>query len=105
MYLLVMFDLPTQSDEDRKRYTKFRNSLLKDGFTMVQYSCYVRICKSDYSAKSHIDFVMKKIPKNGEIRILKLTSNVYNSMLILKKGEKDKGTNEEKLMTQTVIEF
>ena len=48
---------------------------------------------------------MKKIPKNGEIRILKLTDNVYNSMLILKKLEKDKGTNEEKLMTQTVIEF
>ncbi len=72
---------------------------------MIQYSCYVRICKSDYSAKSHIDFIIKKIPTKGEIRILKLTSNVYNSMLMFSKGEKDKGTNEEKLMTQTLIEF
>ncbi len=39
MYVLVMFDLPTQSKKDIKRYTKFRNSLLKDGFTMFQYSC------------------------------------------------------------------
>ena len=105
MYVLVIFDLPTLSKKDIKRYTKFRNSLLKDGFTMFQYSCYLRICKSAYSAKAHIDFVTKKIPKNGEVRILKLTNNIYNSMEIIKKGNKDKGTNEEKLMTQTVIEF
>ena len=105
MYLLVMFDLPTQTEKEKKQYTKFRKDLLKNGFTMIQYSCYVRICKSDYSAKSHIDFIIKKIPTKGEIRILKLTSNVYNSMLMFSKGEKDKGTNEEKLMTQTLIEF
>ena len=62
MYVLVMFDLPTQSKKDIKRYTKFRNSLLKDGFTMFQYSCYVRICKSAYSAKAHIDYITKNIP-------------------------------------------
>lgn len=105
MYLLVMFDLPTQTEFERKSYAKFLKSLMKDGFTMIQYSIYLRICKSNFSAESHISHIMKKIPKNGEIRILKLTDNVYNSMLILKKSEKDKGTNEEKLMTQTVIEF
>lgn len=105
MYLLVMFDLPTQTEKEKKQYTKFRKDLLKNGFTMIQYSCYVRICKSDYSAKSHIDFIVKKIPTKGEVRILKLTSNIYNSMLMFSKGEKDKGTNEEKLMTQTLIEF
>ncbi len=105
MYLLIMFDLPTQSEKDRKKYAKFRKALLKDGFTMIQFSCYIRICKSNYSAQAHIDYIMKKIPKNGEVRILKLTSNVYNSMLVLQKGEKSDGTNEEKLMIQTVIEF
>lgn len=105
MYLLVMFDLPTQSKKDKKLYSEFRKNLLNDGFTMIQYSCYVRICKSDYSAKSHIDYIIRKLPNKGEVRILKLTSNVYNSMLIFTKGTKDKGTNQEKLMTQTVIEF
>lgn len=105
MYLLVMFDLPTQTDKDKKSYCKFRKDLLGNGFTMIQYSCYVRICKSDYSANSHIDFIIKNLPKNGEIRILKLTSNVYNNMLLFNRGEVDKGTNEEKLMIQTVIEF
>lgn len=105
MYLLVMFDLPTQTEIERKSYAKFRKSLLKDGFIMIQYSIYLRICKSNFSAESHILYIMKKIPKYGEVRILKLTDNAYNSMLILKKSEKNKGTNEEKLMTQTIIEF
>lgn len=105
MYLLVMFDLPTQTDEERKQYIKFRKNLLCNGFSMIQYSCYVRICKSDYSAKAHIDYVVKNMPNKGEIRILKLTNNVYNNMLLFSKREKDNGTNEEKLMIQTVIEF
>ena len=59
----------------------------------------------DYVSNSYLSILTKKIPKNGEVRILKLTNNIYNSMEIIKKGNKDKGTNEEKLMTQTVIEF
>ncbi len=102
LYILVMFDLPTKSKKDIKKYTKFRKLMLNDGFTMIQYSIYMRICKSNYSAKAHIQYIKKIIPLKGEVRILKLTDKIYNSMEILKNFEK---TNEEKLMIQTVIEF
>lgn len=97
-----MFDLPTTSKKDLKKYTKFRKLMLDDGFTMIQYSVYIRICKSNYSANAHIKYIKKIIPLKGEVRILKLTNKVYNSMEILKSYKK---TNEEKLGVQTVIEF
>jgi len=102
LYILIMFDLPTKTKKEIKKYTKFRKLMLNDGFTMIQYSVYVRICKSNYSAKAHIKYIKKIIPLKGEVRILKLTDKVYNSMEILKNFEK---TNEEKLGIQTVIEF
>ncbi len=102
LYILVMFDLPAKSKKDIKKYTKFRTLMLNDGFTMIQYSIYVRICKSNYSAKAHIKYIKKIIPLKGEVRILKLTDKVYNSMEILRSFEK---TNEERLRVQTVIEF
>ncbi len=102
LYILIMFDLPTKSKKDRKKYTKFRQQMLDDGFTMIQYSIYIRICKSNYSANAHIKYIKKIIPLKGEVRILKLTDKVYNSMEILKSFEK---TNEEKLGVQTVMEF
>ena len=97
-----MFDLPTKSKKDLKKYTRFRKLMLNDGFTMIQYSIYIRICKSNYSANAHIKYIKKIIPLKGEVRILKLTDKVYNSMEVLKSYEK---TNEEKLGIQTVIEF
>jgi len=102
LYIIIMFDLPTTSKKDLKKYTKFRKLMLNDGFTMIQYSVYIRICKSNYSANAHIKYIKKIIPLKGEVRILKLTDKVYNSMEILKNFEK---TNEEKLGVQTVIEF
>jgi len=97
-----MFDLPTKSKKDRKKYTVFRNKMLNDGFVMIQYSIYMRICKNNYSANAHIKHIKNIIPIKGEVRILKLTDKIYNSMEILKNEEKK---NEEKLRIQTVIEF
>ena len=97
-----MFDLPTKSKKDIKKYTKFRKQMLDDGFTMIQFSVYIRICKSSYSAHAHIQYIKKIVPIKGEVRILKLTDKIYNSMEILKHFER---TNEEKLGIQSVIEF
>ena len=43
MWVLVFFDLPTESKRERKLYADFRKKLLQDGFTMFQFSIYVRI--------------------------------------------------------------
>ena len=46
MWLLVFFDLPTDTKKDRKAYATFRKQLISDGFTMFQFSIYVRHCPS-----------------------------------------------------------
>ena len=46
-----MFDLPTNTSEDRKNYTRFRKSLIKLGFDMLQYSVYARITKNNDDSK------------------------------------------------------
>lgn len=46
MWVLTMFDLPTDTKAARRQYTQFRKILLKDGFTMMQYSVYIRHCAS-----------------------------------------------------------
>lgn len=46
MWILVFFDLPTETKKEKKAYTDFRKSLIKDGFTMFQFSIYVRHCAS-----------------------------------------------------------
>ena len=52
MWVLVFFDLPTETKKDRKIYTKFRKDILADGFTMFQFSIYLRQpgkCRSAYT--------------------------------------------------------
>jgi len=42
MWLMAMFDLPVETKENRRHYTRFRKLLMKDGFMMLQYSVYAR---------------------------------------------------------------
>ncbi len=63
MRLMVMFDLPVDTSADRRNYRKFRKALLNEGFVMIQYSIYVRVCVDSQSAH----FMEKK-----ELRILRL---------------------------------
>jgi CRISPR-associated protein Cas2 len=43
MRILVFFDLPVVSKEDRKVYGQFRKFLIQDGYDMLQFSVYCRI--------------------------------------------------------------
>ena len=47
MRIIVMFDLPVITDKEKKTATKFRKFLLDEGFIMMQYSVYSRICKNN----------------------------------------------------------
>ena len=43
MRVIVFFDLPTQTLEDKREYRKFRKFLIKKGFLMMQESVYCRL--------------------------------------------------------------
>ena len=82
VWILVMFDLPTDTGKARKDYTHFRKMLLKDGFTMIQYSVYVRHCASEENADVHYQRVKDFLPPDGEVRILTITDKQFERMRI-----------------------
>ena len=75
--LLVMFDLPTYTLEERRQASKFRNSLLDLGFLMVQESIYLRNCVSYEKMESHIESVKKRAPDVGSIISLFITNRQW----------------------------
>lgn len=95
MWVLVFFDLPTETSKDRKNYTKFRDSLLNDGFTMFQFSIYMRHCASRDNAEVHIQRVKKSLPPEGEVGILCITDKQFGDMELFK-------AKREKAMPQVV---
>lgn len=96
MRIIIMFDLPVVTEKERKIATKFRNFLLDDGYIMMQYSVYSRICKNNDDMLKHVNRLKTNTPKNGNIRLLQITENQYNNMIMLcgdKKTEEDISIN------------
>ena len=89
MWVLVLFDLPTETKADRKRYTKFRKDLLEDGFAMFQFSIYVRHCNSRENADVHIKRVKKSLPKFGQVGIKSITDKQFGAIEIFSNRKKE----------------
>lgn len=102
MRLLVFFDLPVKSKFERKMATQFRNFLIKDGFYMIQFSLYGRICNTLESARLHEDRICTKVPSYGSVRSMIVTEKQYASMSILTGDRKPK---EKKINTQQISFF
>lgn len=81
MWLFVFFDLPVVKKTERKAATKFRKNLEKDGFSMMQYSVYVRHCASKESADVHVKRIKSFIPPKGQVSILTITDKQYSKIL------------------------
>jgi CRISPR-associated protein Cas2 len=82
LWVLVLFDLPTQTKKEKKQYTLFRKKLLKDGFTMFQFSIYLRHCPSRENADVHTKRVRMSLPPTGKVGILTITDKQFGMMEI-----------------------
>lgn len=82
MWVMVMFDMPTETKKERKAYADFRKSILKDGFTMFQFSTYVRHCASRENAEVHIKRVKSILPEAGDIGIMCITDKQFGEIEI-----------------------
>ncbi|MBO5974872.1 MAG: CRISPR-associated endonuclease Cas2 [Paludibacteraceae bacterium] len=80
MWIFVFFDLPTETKNERKKYAEFRKKLLRDGFTMFQFSIYLRHCPSRENANVHIKRVKKWLPSDGNVGILTITDKQFGQM-------------------------
>ncbi|MCB0490503.1 MAG: CRISPR-associated endonuclease Cas2 [Cyclobacteriaceae bacterium] len=82
MWMMVFFDLPTETKRDRRNAAGFRKRLIQDGFTMMQFSVYVRHCSSSENMEVHRKRVKKSLPPKGSVNILTVTDNQFGRMEI-----------------------
>lgn len=100
MRVLLMFDIPTKSKKEQKYATRFRNELIKQGFFMMQFSVYMRICKGVSAAKSAVERVRGILPPLGNVRTLIITEKQFDNMQILlgSAGFNEKMNNDKNLV-------
>jgi CRISPR-associated protein Cas2 len=87
MWVLVFFDLPTNSKKEQKAAARFRKEIMGDGFTMFQFSIYVRHCNSRENAEVHVRRVKSLLPEAGQVGILTITDKQFG-MIELFHGKK-----------------
>ncbi len=98
MWVFVLFDLPTETQKERKAASDFRKQLVKDGFGMFQFSIYVRHCPSKENADVHIRRVKSYLPELGQIGILCVTDKQFGEIeLFIGKKEKKVEPPEQQL--------
>lgn len=80
MRLLVMFDLPVLTSEDKREYRKFKKYLEKNGYLMLQESVYCKLALNNSVAVSYENTLIQNKPKKGLVFLLKLTENQFGNM-------------------------
>ena len=83
LWLFVFFDLPVGTKPERGAATQFRNFLKRDGYMMIQFSVYARICRGDEAVDKHLQRVTRSLPKRGSVRALQVTDKQYGRMKLL----------------------
>lgn len=99
MRIIVFFDLPVVNKKERKVYAQFRKFLLKDGYDMVQYSVYSRLCNGNDMMNKHLKRLSQSLPSKGSIRCLTVTEKQYEEMkfLVGKPSVKERKVKAEQL--------
>lgn len=87
LWVFVFYDLPTETKKDRRNFALFRKNLQKDGFTILQYSIYIRHCNSRENADVHVRRVKSFLPEKGEVIIFTLTDKQFGMMEFFRSSE------------------
>jgi len=77
MRVLVMFDLPSVTREEKKEYRKFRKFLIKSGFIMMQESIYTKLTLNQNQSASIEKSIYLNRPKNGLVQMLTITEKQF----------------------------
>lgn len=80
MRVLVFFDLPVETKEERRAYTKFRKFLLRNGFLMLQESVYCKLALNTTAVNTIVEQVHKNSPAEGLVQLLTVTEKQYAKM-------------------------
>ena len=99
MRVLVFFDLPVNTTEERRAYTKFRKFLIKNGFLMLQESVYCKLALNSTAVNAIVEQVHKNSPAQGLVQLLTVTEKQYAKMdLIIGESKSDVLDSDERLV-------
>jgi CRISPR-associated protein Cas2 len=87
MWVMVYFDLPTETKQQRRDASLFRQQLIRDGFMMFQYSIYTRHCPSKENADVHIRRVKGFMPESGHVCIMYITDKQFGDIEIFRSSK------------------
>lgn len=80
MWLFALFDLPVDTKEARRIYSQFRKTLLRQGFSMLQFSVYARYCASEEKDEVLRKNLRKILPSRGHVRLVAITDRQFGKM-------------------------
>lgn len=98
MWMMVLFDLPVVEKQDRKAATDFRNFLLDHGFSMVQFSIYIKLFSGKDACEKYYELIKRNIPAAGKVDILTITDRQYSNIISYEGRKKSKKIQPEQLL-------
>lgn len=101
-WLMVAFDLPVGTKEERKRATGFRDFLIDDGYSMMQFSVYVRPCVSFARQETHMSRLKAHIPDEGSVRAIFITRSQWERSYVIH-GKPAKKVSPEDMPEQILL--
>lgn len=81
MWMLVMFDLPVDTDDNRKAANDFRRDLYDFSFERCQYSVYLRFVEGREQADTWTRRVQAVLPPGGRVYCLYFTDKQYEGIV------------------------
>lgn len=81
MWMMVMFDLPVTTRQERKQATQFRKFLLDQGFEMSQFSVYFRFCGDRSNIEPYVKKIKKNVPFKGKVSLLFFTDKQFSDII------------------------
>lgn len=102
-WLVVYFDLPTTTKEERKNYTDFRKALLEDGYTMIQFSVYARACVTYDRVQTHARRLKTFLPPSGSVRCMFVTNIQWENTFVFYGPDDKRDPTPEALPEQMLL--
>ena len=102
-WLVVYFDLPTTTKEERKNYTDFRKALLEDGYTMIQFSVYARACVTYDRVQTHARRLKAFLPPSGLVRCMFVTNIQWENTFVFYGPDDKRDPTPEALPEQMLL--
>lgn len=97
-----MFDLPTETSADRRNYRKFRKFLIKNGYSMMQYSIYSKIILNRSVLNYQKVKLKQNAPPRGYVETLIVTENQYVNIEVIV-GEDQRSDQEHSTKRMIVL--